>query len=50
LTYKLALKRPPSSAAWPSFLAEYERNLKYAMEEDRDRTSTFMYPDMRRRR
>lgn len=49
LTYKLALKKPASAPAWPSFLAEFDRNMNYAMEGDRDRTSTFMYPSMRRR-
>src|SRR5215471_7282593 len=46
LAYHLALKSPAAEARIPLLQQEYERQFMLAAEEDRDRASFFMVPDL----
>ena len=46
LAYYLAIKSPNAADRIPMLQAEYERQYTLAAEEDRDRSSFFMVPDM----
>ncbi len=46
LAYYLAMKSPNATDRIPMLQAEYERQWTLAAEEDRDRSSFFMVPDM----
>ncbi len=46
LAYYLALKNPAAASRIPTLQTEYERQFSLAAEEDRDRGSFFMVPDL----
>lgn len=46
LAYYLAMKTPGAAERVPVIQAEYERQFQLAAEEDRDRSSFFMLPDL----
>lgn len=51
LAYRVALKQPQFDATRLGVLKGYfEEQISLAIDEDRDRTSTFMFPQFRRRR
>jgi hypothetical protein len=47
LAFQLAMKNPAAEARIPMLQAEYERQFGLAAEEDRERASVFLVPEMR---
>ena len=47
LAYQLAMKNPAAEGRIPMLQAEYERQFGLAADEDRERASVFLVPDMR---